>query len=108
MGARMPATHLEKVVVFFPTPACRDATGNWQIPVHGWVYRPMEVSHLRRAGLKVARAWIKLRYGPSDETLATFTDRFGAFLQDNERGERMKVFIGGREFGLRKSSPSGH
>jgi hypothetical protein len=98
----------EKTLLFFPTAACRSSEGRWEVPIHGWIYRRTEVSRLRRAGLGLARRYVQVRHRPAAESLRLFTERFGAFLADNERREHVTVRIGGEEVLLRRSRADGH
>src|ERR1043165_7312366 len=41
-------------VLFFPTDA-HLADNQWHIPVHGWIYRPTELSRLRRIALRLLK-----------------------------------------------------
>src|SRR5436305_1160493 len=97
-----------KTLLFFPTAACRSAAEVWEVPIHGWIYRRTEESRLRRAGLWVARRYVEVRHRPPAEALRLFTERFGAFLADNERRERVTVRIDGAEVLLRRSRADGH
>ena len=98
----------QKTLLFFPTAACRCDDGGWQIPVHGWIYRATELSRLRRAGLGLARRYVQLRHRAAATELANFTQRFGSFLSDNERNERVSLQIAGETFALKKSQSNGH
>src|SRR6202012_2392963 len=98
----------EKTLLFFPTAACRSAAGGWDIPIHGWIYRRTELSHLRRAGLRLAQRYVQLRHRAPAEALSLFGQRFGSFLADNERNERITLHLGGTEFTLRRSRSDGH
>ncbi|MGN6367094.1 MAG: phosphatidate phosphatase App1 family protein [Phycisphaerae bacterium] len=78
------------------------------MPIHGWIYRRTELSRLRRAGLGLARRYVQARHQPPAEALRLFTERFGSFLADNERNERVRVRIGQGEVVLRRSRADGH
>ena len=43
-------------VLFFP-PDAHLADGLWHIPVHGWIYRPTQLSRLRRTAYLLAPLW---------------------------------------------------
>lgn len=96
----------DKTVVFFPTAGCPKENGRWHVPMHGWVYRPMELSLLRRAGMRVAKRLFRLK--GTDPGMAVFWKRMGAFLADNERWERVRVSAGGEVFKMKRSHSNGH
>lgn len=98
---------LDKRVVFFPTDA-NFADGTWHVPVHGWIYRPTELSRLRRAGLWLVKQALRKHVPRDEKSKALFRERAGAFLVDNERRERVKIRLGETEQTLRCSRANGH
>jgi hypothetical protein len=95
-------------VLFFPTPARLLPNHHWQIPIHGKIYQPIELSRLRKAALSLAKNTLQLTTRKSAAELDLFRERFGEFLADNERGNRIKIRIAQSEFQLNKSRPNGH
>jgi len=109
----------DESVLFFPTvaafrPPAFDTDvammrpGLWEIPIHGWIYQPTELSFLRRAALRMVRRVAGLRFRGVDFSVPIFQQRMGAFLRDNERNNRVEIDLGGMRFHLKKSRPSGH
>ena len=96
-----------KQVAFFPTDA-HFADGRWHIPLHGRIYRPTEMTRLRRAGLWLIKQTLR-RHVPADEKGKTlFRERVGAFLADNERWERVEIQLGEMVVRLKRSHANGH
>ena len=97
----------DEVVEFFRTSAWFDeATREWHIPVHGWIYQP-EDSTARKA---LFASIMKREFGlvPTDETEANFTRRINLMIADNERGKRIVISMAGKSFALPQSGPNGH
>jgi hypothetical protein len=109
----------DESVLFFPTAAAFRAggfdadvgmvrQGVWEIPIHGWIYQPTELSRLRRAALGVVRRLAGMRFRGVDFSVPVFQQRMGAFLKDNERNNRVEIDLGGMRFVLKKSRANGH
>jgi hypothetical protein len=98
----------DESVVFFPTAAAFHPPNQWQVPIHGWIYQPSELSRLRRLGFRLVARLIKLRYRHVDHASPLFRERVGAFLADNERGSRIEIQVGPARFQLKKSRADGH
>lgn len=84
----------DEVLQFFTTDAFQsdiDGDGNytWQIPVHAWVYEPVN-SQLRMKMVKESMAFV-YDLQVSSENVATFEKRVNHFLVDNERGKWFTV-----------------
>ncbi len=96
----------EETVQFFPTVGWREE-GGWRVRVHGWIYAPVQYSRVRRAAMWLARrALVRRVHKGADD--ATLRSRLGAFFADSERGERLRILCGGREFVMNRSRPDGH
>ena len=96
---------------FFPTCAHQTPDGHWRLPIHGWIYRPTELSRLRTSTLKLVKSLTHLRHPKADLFTPLFTQRLGAFLSDNDRGRRIQIQFHNNPtltFPLKKSHPSGH
>jgi len=93
-------------VLFYPTVGWRDAAaGEWRVPVHGLVFEP-ERRVLTAAALRTA---LGLVAEPKDAAeRKVFESRARAFLVDNERGKRISVRVGTRNYFVGESAPDGH
>ncbi|MBF7074178.1 App1 family protein [Glaciecola sp. MH2013] len=86
----------DEVLQFFTTDAfLRDAngdgTGEWQIPVHAWVYEPAD-SQVRMKVVKES-LWLAYDIDIDNENAATFEHRINQFLVDNERGKWFTIAL---------------
>lgn len=94
-------------VVLFPTVAHLDeVAGEWVIPIHGWIYEPVQ-STLRKAAFAHL---FQERYGLviDQTTQCNFDKRVNLLLGDNERGKRLSIRLAGEDFLMPKSRPNGH
>jgi hypothetical protein len=97
-------------VVFFPTAAewREGGAGKWHVPVHGWIFRPAELSRLRRFDLWLLRRTLRGKLALDEAARAFFKQRAGSFLADNERWRRLSIRIGELVVRLGRSRASGH
>jgi hypothetical protein len=94
-------------VVFFNTTAWMDeASQQWQVPIHGWVYEPQDSSARKSAFAKILEEEFGLE--ANAETESNFTDRLNLLIADNERGKTIVVDIAGRTVELLPSEANGH
>jgi len=107
-----PASTIKKdeEVIFFPTAAYLEVeSGQWVLPVHGWIFEPEKDSILRNALLeglaKVSKKFFK-RAGDFDKK--RFEDRLRMFIVDNERNKRIAISVQGQTFIMKSSKPNGH
>lgn len=94
-------------VVFFRTAAWFDeASGVWNVPIHGWIYEP-EDSAVR---LAVFAEILERQYGlvADAETVENFTSRFNLLIADNERDKQIVINIAGQDYEIPPSMPNGH
>jgi hypothetical protein len=98
----------DETVVFFPTCAALQSGGRWEVPVHGWIYQPTDLSRLRRAAFRLVRRAAGFRFPGADLKTPLFRQRVGAFLADNERHNRVNIQLGGVRFALGASRANGH
>ena len=97
----------DEEVVFFPVAAFLDpGSGNWNIPVHGWVFEPEEGSVLRSILVEELLDWLELRYDSLDNEI--FRSRARMFLVDNERGKTFTIRAAGTSHKTQPSGPNGH
>ena len=97
----------DETVVFFNTAAWLDTeNGQWNIPVHAWIYEPE--SSVVRKGLfaEILEEKYGLEVGP--ESQAYFDRRTNLMIADNERGKILVVRIAGQDITLPQSEPNGH
>jgi hypothetical protein len=97
----------DEEVLFFPTAARLSDDGrSWVVPIHGWVFEPEEDSRLRASLLD--RLMRTLARDVDRGGKATARRRLRWFLVDNERGKRIGIRVGRREFILPASGKDGH
>lgn len=97
----------DEVVVFFPTSAHLDEeSGEWVIPIHGWIFEPERNSLRRRAGIALLRNQLGLE--AETDTSRILEERLRAFIVDNESGKRIEIMIGEEIRELNASYENGH
>lgn len=105
-GAPVSELSRDEQIVFYPTFGAR-AEGErlWELAIHGCVFEPES----RRLTLGALREALELNgVQMSAAEAATFKQRARPFLQDHERGHRVVVRVGSRQFDLGESAPNGH
>jgi len=97
----------DETVVFFRTAGWLDeASQEWQLPVHGWIYEP-QFSVVRRTFFEtVLREQFDLTVDADSE--ANFNSRLNLLIADNERGKKIVIELAGRVFELPESAENGH
>ena len=100
----------DEEVIFFPTAAHLDAeSGNWVLPIHGWIFEPEKDSILRNALLEVlAKVSEKFIFKEGDFDKKRFEERLRMFIVDNERNKRITISVQGQTFTMKPSKPNGH
>jgi len=100
----------DEEVIFFPTAAHLDAeSGNWVLPIHGWIYEPEKDSILRNALLEVlAKVSEKFFKREGDFDKKRFEERLRMFIVDNERYKKITISVQGQTFTMKLSKPNGH
>lgn len=94
-------------VIFFPTAARWDSsTGNWDVPVHGWIFRPEASSKVQRASYTLFRRYLKFKV--REELNPLFRERALAFFFVNVRNQQVKITSAGVETLSSKSVGHGH
>jgi len=94
-------------LIFFPTIGHLDATtGEWQLPIHGWIFQPEDDSIRRAAALSLFRRWLGLE--PAGAEAELFDRRLRAFLVDNQPHKAVTIRIGGQAYRLAPSTADGH
>ncbi len=97
----------DEQLVFFDTSAwLNEETGEWQVPIHGWIYE-LENSVARKALFRESlEAMLEVEISEAWE--ANLTHRLDLIIADNERGKRIVIEIAGRRFILPPSAENGH
>lgn len=100
----------DEEVIFFPTAAHLDAeSGEWILPIHGWIFEPEKDSILRNVLLEVlARISEKFFVKEGDFDKKRFEERLRMFIVDNERNKRISISVQGQTFAMKPSQPNGH
>ncbi len=110
-GARATPAHStiaeDEALVFFRTTGWLDEqTGEWHLPIHGWIYEPEDSSARRAIFERVLESRFELT--TSEESEPNFARRLNLLIADNERGKRIVISIAGRTEVLPPSEPNGH
>ena len=105
VAAQWSEIKADEEVVFFTTMGSRAAADSgWDLDIRGCVYEPERW----RSALGLLEEALELknsRMTRAEE--ARFKERARLFMVDHERGKRIVVRIGGRDFSLRKSRADG-
>lgn len=94
-------------VIFFPTAARWDSSlRSWEIPVHGWIYKPEASSKVQRASYSLFRRYLKFKV--REELNPLFWERSQAFFFINVRHRQLRISSAGIETVSSKSVGHGH
>ena len=102
----------DEEVIFFPTAAYLEVeSGQWVLPIHGWIFEPEKDSLLRNVLLEgLARVsekfFKKEREGDFNKKL--FEERLRMFVVDNEGNKKITISVQGQTFTMKPSKPNGH
>lgn len=100
-------TLLDPIVVLFRTCGHLEPDGHtWSLPIHAWVYQPTCSGRVQRATLALFRRYV--RYKTKAPVNDIFQQRTQAFFVGNQRGRRLRVQVGSREFFIEKTGANGH
>ena len=95
----------EDSVVLFPTMAYPvDEGREWEVNIHGWVFRPKP----RELTLSVLEFSLGLNIEKKASEKALFEERARLFLADSKRGRQITVRLGKQSATLYKSASNGH
>jgi hypothetical protein len=103
--APAPGLDRDEQIIFFPTLGYPVGAGAWELDIHGWIFEP-EKRRTPVATFQAALGLSACEMTPTGRDLVA--ERARAFLVDNERGKRVAVRLGAREFRLAASGASGH
>jgi hypothetical protein len=97
----------DETVVFLRTSGSLDKSKQeWHLPVHGWIYEPVESVNRKSAFEKLM--FNEFGLAVSKETEGNFSRRFNLLIADNERGKTIVINIAGRIHELPASKENGH
>lgn len=105
----IPTTNLktDERVLIFPTNAVLDqATGYWDLNIHGWVFEPERDSLWRNGLIKSLAVFLGVEEDTKEGN--RFADRTAMFLVDNERNKNIVLSTGGQYFSAPTTGPNGH
>jgi len=95
----------DETVVLFPSIGAKAADGKaWELEIHGWIYEPER----RALTLSMLRKILGMGGDLTGEEKTIFEERTRAFLVDNEKGKRLSVRLGSKQFTLPRSADNGH
>ena len=99
----------DEEIIFFPTSASHTSEGEWQVPIHAWIYESEEHAVSRELSRKIIRELLELtdlteEQAPSE----VFKKRIKWFLVDNERNKRIGLLAEDRTVQSSRSEPNGH
>lgn len=100
----------DEEVIFFPTAAHLEVeSGQWVLPIHGWIFEPEKDSILRNALLHgLAKVSEKFIFKEGDFDKKRFEERLRMFIVDNERNKRISINVQEQTFTMKTSQPNGH
>lgn len=100
----------DEEVIFFPTAAhLEEESGQWVLPIHGWIYEPEKDSILRNALLEaLAGISEKFFFKEGDFDKKRFEERLRMFIVDNERYKKITISVQAQTFTMKPSKPNGH
>lgn len=103
------ALKLDEDIIFFPTNASQNNDGNWQVPVHAWVYESEENTLSRGISRGIIRELLELTDITEEQAHSeVFKQRIKWFLVDNERNKKISMNISGTTVSSARSSANGH
>ena len=99
----------DEAVLLFPTAARLNESGDaWIVPIHGWIFEPERNSFSRRAVIHQLIDELDLDDDDHREAARILTARARWLLVDNERGKRIEIGIGDRQYSMPPSAEDGH
>ncbi len=100
----------DEEVIFFPTAAhLEEQSGQWVLPIHGWIFEPEKDSKLRNKLMdEVRKLFVIFTKSKVDFDEKLYKDRMRMFLVDNESNKKITVSVQGQTFTMKRSKPNGH
>jgi phosphatidate phosphatase APP1 len=93
-------------VIFYNTYMYYNNANEVILNIHGCIYEPETNSVARKIFIKSISEILDLPENGTDDKI--FAERMRWFLVDNERGKKIKIIAGNKEFELNKSGANGH
>jgi len=106
-GTDLTDIKTDESVVFFRTAGwLNEASQEWHLPIHGWVYEPQDSS----ARMAVFQTILEKEFdlSPTSETESNLDRRLNLLIADNERGKELTIHIAGQDHVLPPSAENGH
>jgi phosphatidate phosphatase APP1 len=100
----------DEEVIFFPTAAhMEEQSGQWVLPIHGWIFEPEKDSILRNKLMdEVRKLFVKFTKSKADFDEKRYKDRMRMFIVDNESNKKISISVQGQAFTMKRSRPNGH
>jgi len=106
-ASQTPNLKADEHVVFFRTAGWLDeASQEWHLPIHAWVYEPQD-SNVRKAIFETVLEE-QFDLSTTDETEPNFARRLNLLIADNERDKTLTIRIAGSDHVLPPSAENGH
>jgi phosphatidate phosphatase APP1 len=97
----------DETIQFFRTAAwLNEATDEWHVPIHGWIYEPEDSVSRRALFETILDRQFDLTV--SDATEANFSRRLNLVIADNERNKQIVIEFAGQTYTLPESERNGH
>ena len=97
----------DEALVFFRTAGWLDENaGEWNLPIHGWIYEPEDSTARRALFETILDNKFDLIVDKDNET--NFSERLNLLIADNERGKNIVIEMAGRVHNLPSSGENGH
>lgn len=99
----------DEEVIFFPSSASHTSEGQWQIPIHAWIYESEEHALSRELSRHVIRELLELTDLTEEQDHSeVFKQRIKWFLVDNERNKCITLQVGDTTVHSSRSEANGH
>ena len=99
----------DEEIIFFPTSANQDQSGEWTIPVHAWLYELDKNSIIRMLSVDAVAELLEYMDVTEEQTkLPVFQERIKWFLVDNESNKRINIKLDDQTHTSPRSGLNGH
>ena len=96
-------------IVLFPVSANKDNDGNWNIPIHHWVFEKEQGDITRKITTKIfSEIFEGLGVSEQEANSDLFKQRLMWFLVDNQEKKRVKISINSKNKKLSLTGANGH
>ena len=94
---------------FFPTSATQGENGEWEIPVHAWLYELDKNGLVQMLSLKAVSEILEYMDVTEEQSkLPVFQERIRWFLVDNESNKRVNIELDGKTHTSPRTGLNGH